>query len=86
MAGLPVDVWETALATLDGVNVNCPTIPGYGVYGSAMLTIAARAILAERQRCADVARREAANHHGPFSSQPAYVTAHFIAEAIEAGA
>jgi len=45
----------------------------------------ALAILAERNRCASAARKEAKIYDTPHGSQPAYLAAYMIAERIESG-
>lgn len=76
MNEIPRDIMATARTVADS-EVN------FGSYEVNALAIA-RAILAERRRCADVAREQMLFHVGPFGSQPAYVAAHAIAAAIEA--
>lgn len=81
MSGLPRDVWEAADAAGDIINAGIwmgdegPSI----IWGEARMAIG-NAILAERKRCADVARH--LNGWGPVGG---HVVAEHIAKVIESG-
>lgn len=75
----PKDVTATAQAVLDGLR----TYPD-GTYPDESRDLIARAILTERQRCAEVAKREGVGYRDHNLPQAA-IGAFQAAKAIEAG-
>lgn len=78
MTGIPEDIMRAANEAVNGIKCFPPS-------DLSPLTISiARAILAERQRCADVAEgfRQAHDTGSGFDSQPARATAEAIRDVI----
>lgn len=83
---IPEDVWDRAADFAHEIG----THSGYGIHGDVVdhhsaMTACARAILAERERCANIATAELRNMGALMSNPPQSAAAWDIRNAIRAG-